>query len=112
MINSVGMDNIKTSIFYINDFHGKSINMEKTVAASRSFDFQNKQKKDTDTLKLSSGDVMVGEDVVINKAAVLFQNFIGISSSAIGNHEHDMQGRVEKVLPFVKYNLLANNIFL
>lgn len=110
MINSVGMDNIKTSIFYINDFHGKSINMEKTVAASRSFDFQNKQKKDTDTLKLSSGDVMVGEDVVINKAAVLFQNFIGISSSAIGNHEHDMQGRVDKVLPFVKYNLLANNV--
>lgn len=110
MIYSVGADTVKTSIFYINDFHGKSINMEKTVAASRSFDFQNNDNKETDTLKLSSGDIMVGEDVKINKASILFQNFIGIRSSAIGNHEHDMQGNVDKVLQFVKYNLLSNNI--
>jgi 5'-nucleotidase len=84
--------------------------MERTVAASRSFDFKNHDKKDVDTLKLSSGDIMVGEDVVINKAAILFQNFIGIKSSAIGNHEHDMQGNVDKVLQYVKYNLLSNNI--
>lgn len=110
MINPVNPDNIKTSIFYINDIHGKSINMEKTVAASRSFDFQNSDKKDVDTLKLSSGDIMVGEDVKINKASILFQNFIGINASAIGNHEHDMQGNVDKVLKYVKYNLLANNV--
>lgn len=110
MIYSVGSDTVKTSIFYINDFHGKSINMEKAMAASRSYDFQNKDNNQTDTLKLSSGDIMVGEDVTINKAAILFQNFIGIKSSAIGNHEHDMQGNVDKVLQFVKYNLLSNNI--
>lgn len=110
MISPVGSDNVKTSIFYINDFHGKSINMEKTVSASRSFDFQNSSKKDVDTLKLSSGDIMVGEDVKINKASILFQNFIGINASAIGNHEHDMQGNVDKVLKYVKYNLLANNV--
>ena len=110
MIYSVGADNIKASIFYINDYHGKSVNMEKTVAASRSFDFQNRDKKDVDTLKLSSGDIMAGENVNINKASIFFQNFIGIKSSAIGNHEHDMQGNVGKVLPFVKYNLLSNNV--
>ena len=30
-------NNVNTSIFYINDYHGKSINMERTVTASRAF---------------------------------------------------------------------------
>ena len=29
---------VRTSIFYINDFHGKSINIERTITASRAFD--------------------------------------------------------------------------
>ncbi len=108
--NISGTNNIKTSIFYINDFHGKSVNMERTMAASRCFDYQNSDKKEVDTIKLSSGDIMVGEDVKINKAAILFQNFIGINSSAVGNHEHDIQGNADKVLQYVKFNLLSNNV--
>ena len=110
MITPVSSGNIKTSIFYINDYHGKSINMERTMSASNTFDANNKNKNDTDVLKLSSGDIMVGEDVTINKAAVLFQNFIGIRASAVGNHEHDIQGNADKVLQYVKYNLLSNNV--
>lgn len=110
MINPISTGNIRTSIFYINDFHGKTINMERTMSASNTFDFQSKKDKDTDTLKLSSGDIMVGEDISINKAAILFQNFIGIKASAIGNHEHDIQGNADKVLEYVKFNLLSNNI--
>ena len=110
MISPISFGNIKTSIFYINDFHGKSLNMERTISASNSFDIQNKNKKDTDVLKLSSGDIMVGEDVTINKAAIMFQNFIGIKASAVGNHEHDIQGNVDKVLPFVQFSMLANNV--
>ena len=36
--NNQGKENPKTSIFYINDAHGKSINIERTVAASNDFD--------------------------------------------------------------------------
>lgn len=110
MISPVSTGNIKTSIFYINDYHGKSLNMERTMSASNTFDFRNKDKKDTDVLKLSSGDIMVGEDVTINRASILFQNFIGIKASAVGNHEHDLQNNQEKVLPYVKFNMLSNNV--
>lgn len=111
MINPVNQpNNIKTSIFYINDYHGKSINMERTVTASNAFDVSNKNKKDVDTLKLSSGDIMIGEDFKTNQLAVLFQNTIGVTSSAIGNHEYDMQANVSSILPEVKYNLLASNV--
>ena len=47
--NFNGQKNNKTSIFYINDIHGKSINVERTVAASNAFDSFVKTKKDTDT---------------------------------------------------------------
>ena len=110
MISPISTGNVKTSIFYINDYHGKSINMERTMSASNTFDANNKNKKDTDTLKLSSGDIMVGEDITINKAAILFQNFIGIRASAVGNHEHDLQSNQDKVLQYVKFNLLSNNV--
>lgn len=111
MINPITQsNNIKTSIFYINDYHGKSINMERTVTASNSFDSKNKDQKDVDTLKLSSGDIMLGEDYKTNQIAIMFQNIIGITASAIGNHEYDMQSNVRTVLPQIKYNLLASNV--
>ena len=110
MISPISFGNTKTSIFYINDFHGKTLNMERTMSASKAFDVQNKDKKDTDILKLSSGDIMIGEDKTINKASIMFQNFIGIKASAVGNHEHDMQGKVGEVLPDAKFNMLANNV--
>lgn len=111
MINPINQsNNIKTSIFYINDYHGKSLNMERTVTAAKAFDERNKDKKDVDTFKLSSGDIMIGEDYKTNELAALFQNYIGIKASAIGNHEYDMQDKIGTVLPLVKYNLLASNI--
>lgn len=112
MINSIGMpeNNVKTSIFYINDYHGKSINMERTVSAANAFDSRNKTKTDVDILKLSSGDIMIGEDFKTNELAVMFQKRLGITSSAIGNHEFDMQDKIGTILPLVNYNLLSSNI--
>lgn len=110
MISLISFGNSKTSIFYINDYHGKTLNMERTMSASNTFDAQNKNKRDTDVLKLSSGDIMIGEDVAINRAAVMFQNFIGIKASAVGNHEHDIQGWIGEVLPYIKFNMLSNNV--
>ncbi len=111
MINSIdSSNNIKTSIFYINDFHGKSINMERTVTAANAFDSIYKNKPDVDTLKLSSGDIMIGEDFKTNQLAVMFQKKVGITCSAVGNHEFDMQERISTILPQVNYRLLSTNI--
>lgn len=106
-------DNVKTSIFYINDYHGKSINMERTVTASRSYDSFVKEKKDkgeVDVLKLSSGDIMLGEVERVNNVAMTFQNIIGITASAMGNHEYDMPERIGNLIPNMKYKLLADNV--
>lgn len=84
--------------------------MERTVTASNIFDAQNKDKKDVDTFKLSSGDIMIGEDYKTNQLAVMFQKLIGISASAVGNHEYDMQEKVNAILPKINYNLLAANV--
>ncbi len=110
MINNINPTNIKTSIFYINDFHGKTVNMEKAVHAAYEFDSIYKNKKDVDTFTLSSGDIALGENVTANKAAVQFQKIIGVSSAAIGNHEYDIQDNINEVLPKVNYNLLSTNI--
>ncbi|MBR1460693.1 5'-nucleotidase C-terminal domain-containing protein, partial [bacterium] len=89
----------------------KTTNMERTVAAYHNYDYVCKVKKpDTDSLQLSSGDIMLGEDIQINKAAILFQNFIKTISSTIGNHEHDIHNRVKEILPLVNYDLLATNV--
>ncbi|MBQ8460549.1 5'-nucleotidase C-terminal domain-containing protein [bacterium] len=111
MINPINQtNNINTSIFYINDYHGKSINMERTITASNAFDAKYKYRPDVDTFKLSSGDIMIGEDFKTNQLAVMFQKMIGVCASAVGNHEYDMQEKIGTVLPLIPYNLLAANV--
>ena len=104
---------VKTSILYLNDIHGKTINMERLASVSKAFDYLNKSS-DTDYLKLSSGDILLGNDADINRAAVAFQNGIGVMASALGNHELDLgcTDKIElpKILSSKKYALLANNI--
>ena len=77
--------NLRTSIFYVNDFHGKSINIERTITASRAFDHFVPSEK-TDKLKLSSGDMQLGEPINANKVMIEAQNIMGIMASAMGNH--------------------------
>ena len=68
MIQPINSGSVNTSIFYINDFHGKSINMERAYSAAKSFDIANSENgNNTDALKLSSGDIMLGEDIKIYK---------------------------------------------
>lgn len=102
---------IRTSIFYINDFHGKSINLERTMTASNAYDnFTPSQP--TDKLKFSSGDIMLGEIENVNRVAVTGQNAMNIKASAVGNHECDSPNNIEKIIPDMKYRLLACNIDL
>ena len=105
---------VKASIFYINDIHGKSINMERLASVSNAFDSFQKSQPDVDCLKLSSGDVQLGQDEKINEVAVKFQNAIGIQASAMGNHEFDLawkkSSKLLNLLNQIEYKLLANNV--
>jgi 5'-nucleotidase len=107
--NFNGQDNNnKTSIFYINDIHGKSINVERTITASNAFDQY--VPSNTDVLKLSSGDIQLGEPLTSNRVMVEAQNIIGIMASAMGNHECDMPEHIADLIPHMGYKLLACNV--
>lgn len=99
----------RTSIFYINDFHGKSINMERAVTASKSFDHFTPSIP-TDKLKLSSGDIQLGEPVPSNLVMVEALNVMGIMASAMGNHEYDTPDHIGELIPHMGYKMLACNI--
>lgn len=101
--------NKRTSIFYINDFHGKSINIERTISASNEFD-SFVPSVPTDKLKLSSGDIQLGEHLSANKVMVEAQNVMGIMASAAGNHECDMPEHIAELIPQMGYKMLACNV--
>jgi len=101
--------NTRASIFYVNDYHGKSINYERTITASNAFN-NLKHTEPTDILKLGSGDFLLGEVESVNKAAIAAQNKIGISATAVGNHEYDMPDSIGKFIPDMKYRMLACNV--
>lgn len=106
--NLNGQKNDKTSIFYINDIHGKSINAERTIAASKIFD--SFSHEGCDVLKLSSGDIQLGEPLLSNRVMVEAQNIMGITASAMGNHEYDTPSNIKELIPHMGYKLLACNI--
>lgn len=107
---------VKASIFYLNDIHGKSINMERLASVSNAFDSFEKTQPEVDRLKLSSGDIQLGHDEKINEVAVKFQNAIGIQATAMGNHEFDLawkkSGKLLNLLEQIQYKLLANNVYI
>ncbi|MGN0005981.1 MAG: bifunctional metallophosphatase/5'-nucleotidase [Candidatus Gastranaerophilaceae bacterium] len=76
-----------TSIFYVNDIHGRLSNMERITTAST--DFDRLMPSYVDKLKLSAGDIMLGSNVNVNKAANSFLNANNFMASVVGNHEVD-----------------------
>lgn len=103
-------DYTRTSIFYVNDYHGRAINMERTITASNEFD-RFVPSQPTDKLKLASGDIMLGEDSLINKVAATFLKIIGVTASAVGNHECDTNpAEIKNLFPKLSYTLLACNL--
>ena len=100
---------LKTSIFYVNDVHGKMTNMERIKTVSDIFD---KSPKDENTakLKLASGDIILGANFISNMVANKFLNWIGVSANALGNHEMDViPPRLAELMKNADYKLLAIN---
>lgn len=101
--------NRSTSIFYINDYHGKSLNMERAISASNVFDSFTPSKS-VDKLKFASGDIQLGEPVPANEVMVEAQNIMGIMASSLGNHECDTPDHIGDLIPQMGYKLLACNV--
>lgn len=100
---------VKTSIFYVNDVHGKMTNMERIKTVSDIFD---KSKKDENTakLKLASGDIILGANFISNMVANKFLNWIGVTANALGNHELDVvPSKLAELMKQADYKLLAIN---
>ena len=99
----------KTSIFYVNDVHGKMTNMERIKSVSDTFD---KSKVDDKTVKLkyASGDIILGANYTANQVANKFLNWIGVSANALGNHELDVVPvKLAELMKQADYKLLAIN---
>ena len=110
-----------TSWFYINDVHGKMTNMERIYNISKEFDstpsttmspqfFTN--STEVSKFKVSSGDVILGEEVIPNTVASQFLNWSGFIASALGNHELDITKpeTFSKLLEESSYKMLAVNV--
>ena len=92
MVSSISSQRpVMTSIFYVNDVHGRTSNMERITSASKDFDTFTPQK--VDKLKFSSGDTMLGKNEKVNIAAHKFLTANNIMASAIGNHELDSNSK-------------------
>lgn len=100
---------VKTSIFYINDVHGKMTNMERIKTVSDVFD-KSVKNDNTSSLKLAAGDIILGENFVSNMVANKFLNWIGVKANAMGNHEMDVvPSKMAELLNTANYKLLAIN---
>lgn len=100
---------IKTSIFYVNDVHGKMTNMERIMTVSDIYDKKYVDPK-VATLKLASGDIILGANYTSNMVANKFLNWIGVTANGLGNHELDViPSKLAELMKSAKYNLLAVN---
>jgi len=81
--------NVKTSIFYVNDLHGKINAMGPLKQAAEEYRADAK-KRGNDTFTLLGGDTKVGMDGKSNNLALLWMELIGAELSSLGNHELDV----------------------
>lgn len=109
---SVNNQNVKSSIFYINDIHGQLPRMEQLTNASMQFDSFVKSEK-RDGLKLCSGDTFIGKDDKTNITAATFLQTAGIQLSALGNHEFDISTtKLAGLIGNIKTKFLGMNLNL
>lgn len=102
----------RTSIFYVNDLHGQTMKMERIYNASKSFDSFTPSCK-LDKLKLSSGDTLLGNTRKVNEIGAKFLDLIGVTATAVGNHECDGDPKdLYEVTKDKKFKMLGLNVKL
>ncbi len=79
-------DQQRLNIFYFSDYHGDVPAYKELKTASDEFDSNH---KDTQNLKLTGGDLVVGEDSKKRLLVYRLLKLMNIDASAVGNHEWD-----------------------
>ncbi len=101
---------VRTSILYINDYHGATTKMGELKTASDYFS-KTKNSQDTDTFKLAAGDILKGNNNNSISMWVEFLNRIGLDLSAIGNHELDQGAKAfNDSVKGAKFGYVSSNI--
>ncbi|MBR6163706.1 5'-nucleotidase C-terminal domain-containing protein [bacterium] len=91
-------DNVKTSLFYINDVHAQIPKLERIASASLQFDTS--EDRNCDKLKVASGDIFLGSDEARNEAVAKSLKTIKLDAKALGNHPFD--SFVTKISGYIK----------
>ncbi len=100
-----------TSIFYVNDLHGNLANMSRIYNAKLSFDKKNNANQDV--LVLGSGDISAGANVKLLKISNAFLNAMGVTGTAIGNHEFDANpDTIAQIQKNANYKIMGANVNL
>ena len=119
-----GDDVIRTSpaqlsLFFMHDFHGQNIRMERAYTMAEEFDRDNlydskaifDENLPVDKLKVASGDMFLGENEKELKVVDKFLNMSGVLATAIGNHECDAGTDLfAEAVADRNYRLLGSNI--
>ena len=92
------VNNVKTSVFYMNDVHAQIPKLERIASASLQFDTDDDKSKDK--LKLASGDIFLGSDENRNCAVAKSLKMINLDAKALGNHPFDSY--VSKLSQYIK----------
>lgn len=101
-------DTVKLSLLTANDIHGKMTMMERIYSIVKQFD--RTVPEDSDSLKLSSGDFLLGANFTSNQVASKMLNWYGMKSNTLGNHELDViPEKLAQVMDKAGYELLAIN---
>ncbi len=92
------VNNIKASMFYMNDVHGQIPKLERIASAALQFDTDDDKTKDK--FKLASGDIFLGSDENRNSAVAKSLKMINLDAKAFGNHPFD--SFVTKLAEYIK----------
>lgn len=103
---------VSTSIFYINDIHGRIGNMARIYTAKAEYDSQ-MVNSTSDKFVLSAGDISAGADNHIIKAANTYMSGMGLDATSDGNHEYDANPpEIAEMKKDAKFRSLGMNLII
>ena len=99
----------KTSLFCVTDIHGNFSAMSRLVTASKEFT-QKYNSTQTDTFKISSGDIGLSSSEDRQRHSLDFLKKIGIDIATLGNHEFDVgSAKLAKIIKESPIKFVSSN---
>lgn len=101
---------VRTSIEYINDLHGRLKGAHKYKIIADSF-YANTKNKDVDPLLVTNGDMYIGPDTNKNNFITCVLNLIKPTIATLGNHSLDLKSNpLAKVIDKINFKYVVTNL--